>query len=172
MTIYFGDSNSSTQQAAGKIKQLKSTPKLNTWSTSANSSWQDITGLSVTIDLTSSSNQVYITGFVTISQSTYTAYRMALRIVRGSTAIALADADGDRERCTVGTQGMAHADSSPTFSFAYLDSPGADGNITYKMQMIGEHSIVYVNRSGSEGDGNAAITPRMISVITAMEVSA
>jgi len=157
----------------GKIIQVVSTTKTDTWSsTSAVSSWVDITGLSVNITPASSSNKVYITGFATISQSTSSAYRMCIRLVRGSTAIALGDADGNRERTTVGTQGMAHADSSPAFPFAFLDSPSSTSQVTYKVQMIGEHTAVYVNRSGSEGDGNSAITPRMISVITVMEVAA
>ena len=153
----------------GKIIQVVSTTKTDTWSSSsANSAFVDITGLSVNITPASSSHKVY----VTISQSTRAAYRMCLQLMRDSTAIALGDADGNRTRTTVGTQGMAHADSSPAFPFAFLDSPSTTSQVTYKMQMIGEHSVVYVNRSGSEGDGNVAITPRMISTITVMEVAA
>ena len=157
----------------GKIIQVVSTTKTDTWSSSsANSAFVDITGFSVNITPASSSNKVYVSGFATISQSTNAAYRMGLRLMRDSTAIALGDADGNRTRTTVGTQGMAHADSSPAFPFAFLDSPSTTSQVTYKMQMIGEHSVVYVNRSGSEGDGNVAITPRMISTITVMEVAA
>lgn len=162
-----------TSQSFGKLLQVVSTAKTDTWSSSAaNSSFVDITGFSVNITPTHSSNKIYITGFATISQSTSSAYRMALQLMRDSTAIGIGAADGNRTRCTVGTQGMAHADSSPAFPFAFLDSPNTTSQVTYKVQMMGEHSTVYVNRSGNEGDGNSALTPRMISVITAMEVAA
>tara|TARA_R100001082_G_scaffold110064_1_gene88815 strand:+ start:1294 stop:1884 length:591 start_codon:yes stop_codon:yes gene_type:complete len=163
----------STSQSFGKLLQVVSTAKTDTWSSSAaNSSFVDITGFSVNITPTHSSNKIYITGFATISQSTSAAYRMALQLMRDSTAIGIGAADGNRTRCTVGTQGMAHADSSPAFPFAFLDSPNTTSQVTYKMQMMGEHSTVYVNRSGAENDGDSALTPRMISVITAMEVAA
>ena len=162
-----------TSQSFGKLLQVVSTAKTDTWSSSAaNSSFVDITGFSVNITPTHSSNKIYITGFATISQSTSSAYRMALQLMIDSTAIGIGAADGNRTRCTVGTQGMAHADSSPAFPFAFLDSPNTTSQVTYKVQMMGEHSTVYVNRSGNEGDGNSALTPRMISVITAMEVAA
>ncbi len=163
----------STSQSFGKILQVVSTTKTDKWSNSnANTSFVDITGFSVNITPAHSSNKVYITGFATISQSTSSSYRMGLRLMRDTTAIGLGATEGNRTPMTVGTQGMSHGDSSPAFPFALLDSPNTTSQVTYKVQMIGEHSTVYVNRSGAENDGDNALTPRMISVITAMEVAA
>ena len=80
----------STSQGFGKILQVVSTAKTDTWSsTSANSSFVDITGFSVNITPAHSSHKVYITGFATISNSEAQAYRMALRLMRDSTAIGI-----------------------------------------------------------------------------------
>ena len=156
----------------GKILQVVSTTKTDTFST-ASTSQVDITGFSVNITPSSSSNKVLITGNIMAGLGTTVAYAMRFYMMRGSTAICIHDTAGNRSRCTFGTQGVYNTDTTDSFSFEFLDSPSTTNAITYKIQVQSESpQTIYINRSGGETDGDSAITPRFTSTITAKEVAA
>jgi len=157
--------------AGGKILQVVQTIKTDTFSTTSTTQ-VDITGYSVTITPSSSSSKVLITGTLVAGYGTTNAYALRFYMMRGSTAICIHDTAGNRSRCTFGTQGVTQTDSTISFPFEFLDSPNTTSATTYKIQAQSENpQTLYINRS-VETDGDQAITPRFVSVITVKEVAA
>ena len=76
----------------GKVLQVVSTAKTNGFSTTS-SSLTDITGLSVAITPSNSSNKIFITAYINgLVDASSQAYGGRYQLVRGSTEIAKADA--------------------------------------------------------------------------------
>ena len=164
-----------TDYKSGSAIQTKSTTKTDTFSTTS-TSFTDVTGLSVNITPSSSSNKILITGLVCYGGSDGEAYGYTFnlsRVISGSeTDICIADAASNRTRATLGTQCFNNGDATNVHSFNFLDSPSTTSQITYKVRARAENpKTLYVNR-GAEADGDAAITSRFVSTITVMEVSA
>ena len=161
--------------ALGSVVQTKSTTKTDTFSTTS-TSFTDVTGLSVSITPSSSSNKILITGLVCYGGSDGEAYGYTFnlaRVISGSeTDICIADAASNRTRATLGTQGFNNGDATKMDSINFLDSPSTGSQITYKVRARAENpKTLYVNR-GNEADGDAAITSRFVSTITVMEIAA
>tara|TARA_R100000278_G_C5367083_1_gene127524 strand:- start:25 stop:543 length:519 start_codon:yes stop_codon:yes gene_type:complete len=152
----------------GGIVQIKSTTKTDTFST-ANHSFTDITGLSVSITPTSTSSKIFIIAFVTGLGTSNT--RANFKLLRGSTEICQGDAAGSRPRCFGGIY-TDDAETPETVSVNFLDSPSTTSATTYKIQISSGNSVdaVYVNRAN--GDTDSAAHARTASTITVMEVSA
>ena len=155
----------------GKILQVVSITKTDTFSTTTISG-AEITGLSATITPTSTSSKILSVCNVDIGSSADVF--IVLSLLRGGSAISVADTAGSRRISTVGrylgtatTAGVTHA--SQTFS--YLDSPSTLSSTTYSVE-IGANSAatLYVNRGHDDTD--AASRFRATSTITLMEVSA
>ena len=158
----------------GKILQVVSTTKTDTFSTTS-TSFTDVTGFSVNITPSSSSNKVLVTGLVTFGGSDGEAYGYTFnlaRVIGGSeTDICIADAASNRTRATLGTQGFNNGDATMGHSLNFLDSPSTTSQVTYKVRARAENpKTLYVNR-GNEADGDTAITSRFVSTITVMEVA-
>tara|TARA_R100000306_G_C4261864_1_gene85725 strand:- start:12 stop:524 length:513 start_codon:yes stop_codon:yes gene_type:complete len=148
----------------GQVIQVQSTT-LTTGYTATNSSFTDITGLSVVITPKFSNSKVLVLVSMCITASN----DHHARIVRDSTAIA------------VGT-GQASSQVSNTFGYIYnsgtafvetrsmnfLDSPATASATTYKVQAGGSASV-YVNMSSLDSD--TANRGRQVSTITVMEVA-
>ena len=164
-----------TDYKSGSAIQTKSTTKTDTFSTTS-TSFTDVTGLSVNITPSSSSNKILITGLVCFGGSDGEAYGYTFnlsRVISGSeTDICIADAASNRTRATFGTQGFGPSDATDTSAINFLDSPSTTSQITYKVRARAENpKTLYVNR-GKEGDGDNSITSRFVSTITVMEVAA
>ena len=160
-----------TDYKSGSAIQTKSTTKTDVFSTTS-TSFTDVTGLSVNITPSSSSNKILITGLVCFGGSDGEAYGYTFNLMRDSTAICIADAASNRTRATLGTQGFNNGDATMGHSFNFLDSPSTTSQVTYKIQARAENpKTLYVNR-GNEADGDNAITSRFVSTITVMEVAA
>lgn len=156
--------------ASGGIIQVKSVTKTDTFQTSS-ASFTDITGLSVSITPTSSSNkiliQVHITGDGRESQS-----RANFRLMRGSTAICIGDTAGSRGRGTFSIYRASDSQSTGAASMTHLDSPATTSAVTYKMQIVsgnGGGNTVSVNRAYTWSDSFAHAAT--VSSITVMEVT-
>jgi hypothetical protein len=154
----------------GKILQIVSTTKTDTFSTSS-TSFVDITSFSVSITPQSTSNKILI--FVTVNSGAQTR-DARYRLVRGSTDIAIGDAASNRTRVTF--QGGNNHDASTdtavmrTATMNFLDSPSSTSSITYKLQISSYTNTVYVNRSHIDSDSSDY--NRGVSTITVMEVAA
>jgi len=151
----------------GSVLQVVSTTKTDTF-TSSSSSFNDITGLSVSITPSSSSSKIFVvysvmTG-VTGSQFPF------IRLVRGSTTICVGDAAGVRTSTTSVAWSSGTNNVSVNQSMNFLDSPATTSSTTYKLQTIATASeIIYINRNAR--DLNDPAEPRGVSSITVMEIA-
>jgi len=157
--------------ASQRILQVVSTTKTDTFSTT-NTAYTDITGLSVNITPSSSSNKILVFGHVDIGCSADVF--IVLQIVRNSTAVGIADAAGSRVSATSGRFLGSATNGSNTHSnvpFSFYDSPATTSSTTYKIQ-IGSNAAgtLVVNRGSTDADGSN--TWRGTSTITVMEVAA
>ena len=163
-------SNSST----GKILQVVSVTKSDTFSLTSTTAFTDVTGLSVAITPASTSNKILVAYDLGWSSSNG---HMSCRIMRDSTAIKIGDAGGsNRQRVTGHYHHSANGQNEydiTQIAGTFLDSPNTTSSVTYKWQVGTPFSsgyTVFVNRTGDDGD--QAYNGRSASSITVMEVSA
>jgi len=152
--------------ANGKILQVVQTVKTDTYSSSWNNSWQDITGMSVTITPSSTNSKV----LVMITISGYVEWDVGWRIDRSGTTLAVGDSSGSRLRAMAEwpVANGSRNNETATASMIYLDSPSTTSSRTYKLQAYSNGQTVYLNRGGADGDSDD--DARTISTITVMEV--
>lgn len=159
---------------AGTVLQVVSTTKTDTFST-ASSTFVDVTGLSVSITPTSSTNKilVFFSVYTSADQNSSSA---AIRLSRDSTAIDIGDAAGSRPRISgifysgdvsTGTQASIGVASNN-----FLDSPATTSATTYKIQMASSSGpTMYINRSSADRN-TSGYDARTASSITVMEIAA
>jgi len=164
------DGSSWNAVAGGKILQVLSTTKTDTFTTTTPGTFVDVTGLSVNITPTAASSKVFVIANVTMSG----AYdRPAMQLVRDSTALAVGATAGNR--LSVSGQSFVDLGSNlGTVTVQYVDSPSTTSSTTYKVQVavpyVSGSVALYVNRTTVDTD-DIAYT-RSASTITVMEVSA
>jgi hypothetical protein len=168
LSIYDGSSWKNSLAVTGGILQVLSTSKTDTF-TMSSSTFADVTGLSVAITPSSTSNKI----LVSLSLSgggTPGVSAMQIKLVRDSTDIALGDTAGSRVRTTIGNTPASDASANPSTSILFLDSPNTTSSTTYKVQVKNNGSgSVWVNRSSADVDNGSYA--RAVSTITVMEVS-
>ena len=157
----------------GKILQVKQTVKTDTASTTSLNSYEDISGLSVSITPSSTNSKILVMADMRLS--TNTNRNVVYRLVRGSTAIYVGDAASNRTQATGGiriTDDAKHEGQSETG--IYLDSPSTTSATTYKIQWCQTYSAggesSYINRSYMDADSDDR--QRYSSSITVMEIAA
>ena len=155
----------------GKILQVVSTTKTDTFSSATTGSWLDVTGLSANITPSTSSNKILIFGRIT-GAGTNAVTRMQMRLVRDTTAISIGDAASNRLQVSGNELYTTDTDMYLGSTIFFLDSPATSSQVTYKLQVRNGDSggTIYVNRSA--GDADTALRPRGTSSITVMEVAA
>ena len=139
--------------ASGGIIQVKQVTKTDGFATSS-TSYVDITGLSLSITPSLSSNKILVRVCITIG-SGQTGADNKIRVLRGSTNILTSDYLVRNDESTSG--GKEH-------TIEVLDSPATTSAVTYKIQGLAETNEIFVNRNGSND-----VTGQ--STITLMEVS-
>lgn len=158
----------------GKILQVVSATKTDTFSASvASGANSDVTGLSVTITPSSTSSTIYLSGMVYGSSSGL--YFVAIDIDRNGTNIVNPASPGSRTPALTGsrqstTSGQYGMNGLP---IAIIDSPASTSALTYQVRVVNTSAstrTMYVNRT--HDDSNIDDTPRAISTLAAMEVSA
>ena len=150
----------------GKVLQVVQTNKTDTFTTTS-TSFTDVTGLSVSITPSSSSNKILI--IVDLQVGTDNDSQAMFNLVRGSTSINLGDASSSRTQC-FNEQGSGEDYHQQSASTHFLDSPSTTSATTYKVQMRVTGGTHCLNRS--DADANASSEARTTSSITVMEVSA
>ena len=148
----------------GKILQVVSTTKTDTFSTTS-TSYVDITGLSVSITPTSTSSKIFI--LASISGGNYAG--AGYQLVKNSTPICIGAPGGGSRKQSSGEISVRDSNGINNASITYLDSPATTSATTYKVQMYTPSSTGYVNRTA--GDLDANYTTRSASSITVMEVA-
>jgi|DEB0MinimDraft_10_1074344.scaffolds.fasta_scaffold28677_3 hypothetical protein len=158
-------------ERAGNVLQVVQTVKTDTFSVTG-TTWTDITGYSVNITPSSSSNKILVLADLSLGTDFFYTYA---RLLRDSTPIHIGDTAGDRPLPTA-TTGWYAGTSYDTYgltqsSIQYLDSPATTSQITYKFQMRHYSTNTgYLNRTAA--DRNSTIyDPRTASTITVMEIA-
>jgi len=90
--------------------------------------------------------------------------------MRGSTAIGIGDAAGNRVRMSGSSVHNMTTSSIYNSAFNHLDSPSTTSSTTYKIQAMSLGGSVYINRSEADRD-TADYEERTISTITVMEIA-
>ena len=152
----------------GKILQVKQVIKLDSFSTTSTTA-VDVTGLSLSITPSSSSNKVLVMCSMALGFDDANFVYGILK--RGNTQIAEADGASNRPRPTFmgydANEGVVEM-----VSFTFLDSPATDAATTYKLQVqCASSGTATVGKSFRDLD-QVGFDPRCSSTITLMEVAA
>jgi len=153
--------------AAGRVLQVVQTFKSDAFSSTANGFF-DITGLSVAITPSSSSNKVLIISDVAIGSSDLYSFNHGFKVLRGSTDVGISTAGSTNYSGGINMylSGGQYPHIFGTAKF-FLDSPSTTSATTYKIQGTKNNAsgTFYVNRKGADTTVGGA------SSITVMEVA-
>tara|TARA_B100000085_G_scaffold190367_1_gene174327 strand:- start:254 stop:775 length:522 start_codon:yes stop_codon:yes gene_type:complete len=159
--------SSLTGVSTGKVLQAQQALKTDSFSTTS-TSYVDITGLSVNITPSSSSNKVLVDFVIACGNNTGTQNRFDLvRQVGGSdTTINPATMDSATAMFYVAENNTGYMRAQVTYRF--LDSPNTTSQVNYRLRtkIYSSSYTQYVNRAHYSTDGTGS------SVITVMEVAA
>ena len=150
----------------GVVLQVVQTVKTDTFST-ASTSYTDVTGVSVSITPSSSSNKVLV--MVEANSSTTGGNNAMFRLKRDSTTLSVGDAAGSRSQAAY-QQRVNDTNAALNGSITLLDSPSTTSSTTYQLQTKVQGGTVDINRTAANTDG--AAYARTICTITAMEIAA
>jgi hypothetical protein len=128
--------------AGGKVAQVVSVDKLDTFTTST-SAYVDVTGWAATITPTAATSKVLV--FYTGVTSGNTAYWAGFQILRGVTAIGNGTATGVATAANKVTRGDGN--DGEVVTGMYLDSPATTSATTYQMQIDRNNGSVLVGAS-------------------------
>ncbi len=156
--------------ATGKVLQVVSTTKPDTYTLAGGQNYTNVTGLSVSITPSSATSKVYVFGTINVSGAV-SSERVYCRIVRDSTPIAIGDQWGNRIRAGVQYHNDLYSQAD-TYPLQILDTPSTTSAITYQWQIqtLATSGNGVVNRSGLSADSIYYGT--FVSTITAFEIGA
>ena len=152
---------------AGAVLQVVQTTKTDTFSTTS-TSFTDITGMTVNITPSSTSNKVLVLVHCPITMGDAGG---GFTLLRGSTEIFRGDASSSRQRFTAtGMYGIDESQySGGTGTSIFLDSPSSTSSLTYKLQAKIRATTLYVGQTVYDTDNDNA--SRHASSITVMEIA-
>ena len=172
MTIDSAGKPSFPNGGVGKILQVLSTPKTDTFSRTDGDTWGDITGLSQAITAASANNKILVIADVKIGHSTNS--DLHIKIIRDSTDIYIGAAASNRQQTSFGTQKQGHnfiGQRMEQVHLTFLDTAPDTNAHTYKVQIRNNKAgTVYINRTHNDTDNDEY--PRTASSITVMEFDA
>ena len=175
-TLYVDTINEKTSgsgvQIPGHVVQVVSAAKTDTFSVS-NSTFADVTGLSVTITPKASTNKILVLTHLHLD-ALVGGYTHPWRLMRNSTPIAVGDAAGSRRQASGG--GTSVYTSGPLQgvhqAVQWLDAPSTTSATTYKVQLATYTDVAgtaYINRGYTDTD--SINISRYASSITLMEIA-
>ena len=163
LTVPDVNSTFDTLNRTGNVLQVLQTFKNDTASTSGNSHTA-ISGLTVAITPSSSSNKILYTGSLYLAGTSAEAVFRLTRTIGGTTTnISVASVMDDDEDGSFLIGGSSLYRSA---SFEFLDSPNTTNAVTYGITWQTHSGTIYLNRTWDAGFGHGA------SAITVMEVAA
>jgi len=159
---------------AGHVLQVVNTTKTDTFSESLSANVNSSqNAIQVSITPSSASNKILILWSINASGYVGSGGHISVRVVRGSTNVAVGDAAGNRNRITSISVNASNSDR-PTFNSGnLLDSPSTTSAITYGIRLDNNDNgtaTMYLNRSKNDTDSNVNIH-RTASSITVMEIA-
>ena len=157
------------EAGGGKVLQIQSTVKDDTTSASSENTWEDISGMSVSITPASASNKILVLATVNVAVSNGTYY--ALRLEKASSVIFAGASPGNRSAGFAGKYDTGSNYVIHTDNMSFLDTAGGTSAITYKIAWYNPYgsSTRYLNRTPD--DSNNDYRFRTASSITVMEIS-
>ena len=162
-------------QPAGSILQVVQTVKTDTSSAAAQYDSPADLGISCSITPSATSSKILVDCNLNIGSQDF--FGIYLNLLRGSTNILLADADGSRTRASKYIDNYANSNdfyNCIDVNIKYLDSPSysLEDTITYKIQSAAYSAsrTVYLNRNHNNRD-SADYDGRGTSTITLMEIA-
>ena len=159
---------SALQASAGKVLQVVTANKTDTFSTTS-TSYVDVTGLSVSITPSSATSKIYVVAQVT-GGGTPGTNNTNFRLVRDSTAICIGTSGGGSRIQSTTSTAVNDGNALAALVISFLDSPSTTSATTYKIQQIVPSGTGYLNRTSADTD--ASYTARATSTITVMEIAA
>tara|TARA_R100001163_G_scaffold21833_1_gene18594 strand:- start:183 stop:692 length:510 start_codon:yes stop_codon:yes gene_type:complete len=121
--------------ANGGIIQVVQAVKSDTQTTTSSfGNWVDITGLSVTITPSSSSNKILVNYSLNVSSSSVI---VGVKLLRGSTAIGEGDGSPQTSNYKASLFAWSGGNQLSTMAKNLLDSPATTSATTYKLQFAG-----------------------------------
>ena len=167
-TMTFADAG-----GGGKIGQVVSTNKTDTYSQSVSLAGDSniVTGLTVNITPSATTSKILI--FVNVSIGVDGSHGMGFKLFRDSTQIDLADSSSSRRQNSKGMQANGGTSYNENLSTNFLDTPNTTSQITYGIKINHTSSSskgMRVNSSFDDPDDSKL--GRQASTITAMEVLA
>ena len=169
-TTFLRGDNTFAEAGGGKVLQVVSTTKTDTFTGTNLTSFTDITGMSVSITPSSASSKIFILYTLNYGVSA-TGLRAFIKLLRDATAVGVGATAGSRLSVnSYMNNSMISATTSVVSSF--LDSPSTTSSVTYKLQISSEASGFnqYINRSSQDLDNSTY--GRTASTITAIEIGA
>jgi hypothetical protein len=146
---------------AGSVLQVVSTIKTDAFTT-ASSTFQEVTGLNVSITPTSTSSKILILAYISVGHDE-ASNAAIVNLRRGTTNICQSTGSVNTEQTWTPRLQSVGEISSATITF--LDSPSSTSAISYNIALRTTASNGYINRSGSSND------VRTTSSITLMEIA-
>ena len=163
----------SSNLPAGSVLQVAQTVKTDTFSVTGTTA-TTITGLTVDITPSSTSNKILILGDLSIGTS---GFQIHLKLKRDSTNIYIADSAGSYRPAVTKTSPW-YASGSDAYivgstSVMYLDSPSTTSQITYGFDLshYAAGGTAYINRTHVDRDDAGNYDVRTVSSITVMEIA-
>ena len=149
------------------IKQVVKTEKGDSFSFAPSSTPEFSTVCSATITPSSTSSKILIM-YSTNTRSSSHNQGNCTRVLRGSTAIGIGDANGSRTRVGMGSFFNSASYRNRCVSQVILDSPATTSAITYNLQIGGESNATYYVNAG---EGNSAAYNQSCTHLTLLEVA-
>lgn len=173
-TSFSGSGANLTGISAGKILQVQSTTRTDTFSESVATNTGAISGDAITVNITPSnaSNKIFLIAHLSIGLSNDNEVNWAFYKDGSVISGAVANADGNRQRRTSAGD-VRWTGTHNTTGGQYLDTAGGTSQITYSCRLSAGNNgavTIYLNRSHT--NDNYAYDFKTISTLTAMEVEA
>ena len=173
-TSFSGSGANLTGISAGKILQVQSTTRTDTFSESIAANTGAISGDAITVNITPSnaSNKIFLIAHLSIGLSNDNEVNWAFYKDGSVISGAIANADGNRQRRTSAGD-VRWSGTHNTTGGQYLDTAGGTSQITYSCRLSAGNNgtvTIYLNRSHT--NDNYAYDFKTISTLTAMEVEA
>ena len=171
-TSFVGSGANLTGISGGKILQVQSTTRTDTFSESIAANTGAISGDAITVNITPSnaSNKIFLIAHLSIGLSNDNEVNWAFYKDGSVLSGAIANADGNRQRRTSAGD-VRWSGTHNTTGGQYLDTAGGTSQITYSCRLSAGNNgtvTIYLNRSHT--NDNYAYDFKTISTLTAMEV--
>jgi hypothetical protein len=164
---------------AGAILQVVNTIKTDTFTSSTinQGAEVDITGMTATITPLATSSKILVMVNLcgsTLGTALANAPILSFKVYRGSTAIGIGDAAGNRTRVTTTSGPFSLSAGMANGTSILLDSPSTTNATTYKVSFVhalgfNQTAVFYCNMN--QNDEDLSRTGRAVSTITLMEIA-